>query len=94
MAAAEPASGEHWQDVSTVAERDGDGWAAARVEDRRDERAVGDPSAGDGHAPTNGISLFLVDLERDGQGIEMHSYRTVDDRRAADIVFDGLRLAG
>ena len=36
--------------------------------------------------------MFLVDLDRAGAGIDVHGYRTVDDRRAADLVIDGLRL--
>jgi alkylation response protein AidB-like acyl-CoA dehydrogenase len=91
LAATESASGEHWEQASTVAERDGDEWVlrGSKIV------AVGAPLAT--HllvsARTNsGISLFLVDLGLAESGIEMHSYRTVDDRRAADIVFDGLRL--
>ena len=33
----------------------------------------------------DGISLFLTDVG--AAGIEMHPYRTIDDRRAADITF-------
>jgi alkylation response protein AidB-like acyl-CoA dehydrogenase len=36
-----------------------------------------------------GLSLFLVDA--DWSAIESHPYRTVDDRRAADLVFGGVR---
>jgi alkylation response protein AidB-like acyl-CoA dehydrogenase len=35
-----------------------------------------------------GLSLFLVDA--DLSSIEAHPYRTVDDRRAADLRFDGV----
>ena len=35
------------------------------------------------------IGLFLTTA-----GVPMHAYRTVDDRRAADVVLDGLRLPG
>src|SRR5699024_7387280 len=38
----------------------------------------------------DGVSLFLTDS--DSPGIEVHPYRTIDDRRAADIVFNDLRL--
>jgi alkylation response protein AidB-like acyl-CoA dehydrogenase len=41
---------------------------------------------------TRGLSLFCVDLATATSGIEVHGYRTVDDRRAADLVFTGLRL--
>ncbi len=36
---------------------------------------------------TDGLSLFLVDPK--GPGVSVRSYSTVDDRRAADIVFEG-----
>jgi alkylation response protein AidB-like acyl-CoA dehydrogenase len=41
---------------------------------------------------SGGISLFLVETDSAPTEIESHNYRTVDDRRAADLVFDGLRL--
>jgi alkylation response protein AidB-like acyl-CoA dehydrogenase len=47
-----------------------------------------------GRSDTDGISLFLVDFDaaNPASGVEVHSYRTIDDRRAADLVLDGLRL--
>jgi alkylation response protein AidB-like acyl-CoA dehydrogenase len=91
LAAAEPSSGEHWQDPSTTAERGGDGWVLSGSK----IVAMSAPLAT--HLlvtarTDSGLSLFLVDL--DGASLQMHAYRTVDDRRAADIVFDGLRLPG
>jgi alkylation response protein AidB-like acyl-CoA dehydrogenase len=93
LAAAEPSSGEHWRDVSTVAARDGDGW---RLHGSKIV-VVSAPLAT--HllvtARTGSeMSLFLVDLDKVDRGIRMHPYRTVDDRRAADIEFDGLTLPG
>ncbi|WP_297795629.1 acyl-CoA dehydrogenase family protein, partial [Mycobacterium sp.] len=38
----------------------------------------------------DGISLFLT--ESDAAGIEIHPYRTIDDRRAADIALHDVRL--
>jgi alkylation response protein AidB-like acyl-CoA dehydrogenase len=38
-----------------------------------------------------GISLFLVD--RNAPGIAVHGYRTLDGMRAADVAFDGVRVA-
>lgn len=35
----------------------------------------------------DGVGLFLSDA-----GVPMHGYRTIDDRRAADLILDGLRL--
>ena len=91
LAAAEPASTDRWQDVSTLAERDGDGW----VLNGRKIMAVGAPLATHllvtARTPgVDGVSLFLTDVG--APGIEVHPYRTIDDRRAADIAFNRLRL--
>jgi alkylation response protein AidB-like acyl-CoA dehydrogenase len=91
LAAAEPGSGEQWQDASTVADRDGDEWVL------RGSKIVAMSAPLATHLlvtaqTTGGLSLFLVETDSAPAGIEMHSYRTVDDRRAADLVFDGLRL--
>jgi len=91
LAAAEPRSGESWHDVSTVADRDGDEWVL------RGSKIVVMSAPLATHllitARTSvGLSLFLVETDSAATGIEDHRYRTVDDRRAADLVFDGLRL--
>jgi alkylation response protein AidB-like acyl-CoA dehydrogenase len=87
LAATEPGSGEHWQDVSTIAERAGDGHVL------RGSKIVAMSAPLATHllvtARTQaGLSLFLVDA--DWSSIEAHPYRTVDDRRAADLRFDGV----
>ena len=93
LAAAEPTSGDHWQDVSTTAVRDGDDSVVTGSK----IVAMSAPLAT--HllvtartVDSEGISLLLVDLDRAGPGLDIHGYRTVDDRRAADLVMDGLRL--
>jgi alkylation response protein AidB-like acyl-CoA dehydrogenase len=91
LAAAEPGSGEQWQDVSTVADRDGDEWVLTGSK----IVAMSAPIAT--HLlitarTSDGISLFLVETDSAPTEIVTHNYRTVDDRRAADLVFDGLRL--
>jgi alkylation response protein AidB-like acyl-CoA dehydrogenase len=91
LAAAEPESGEQWQDVSTVAYRDGDEWVL------RGSKIVAMSAPLATHLlvtarTSSELSLFLVETESAPTGIETHTYRTVDDRRAADLVFDGLRL--
>ena len=93
LAAAEPTSGDHWQDVSTTAVRDGDDSVVTGSK----IVAMNAPLAT--HllvtartVDSEGISLLLVDLDRAGPGLDIHGYRTVDDRRAADLVMDGLRL--
>jgi alkylation response protein AidB-like acyl-CoA dehydrogenase len=99
LAATEPTSGEHWQDVTTTAERDGDDWLLTG------SKIVSSTAPLAGHLlvtartsgerdSTAGISLFLIDMSSATTGIERHDYRTIDDRRASDLSFDGLRLPG
>ena len=42
----------------------------------------------------DGISLFCTEFDASDapNGLTVHPYRTIDDRRAADLVFDGVRL--
>ncbi len=93
LAASEPASGEEWQNVSTAAERDGGGWVL------RGSKIVAMSAPLATHVlitarTPSGISLFVTETDTGAPGIEAHHYRTVDDRRASDLVFDGLRLSG
>lgn len=90
LAAAEAASGDRWQDVATTARRDGDDWLI----DGAKILVLSAPLAT--HllvtAKTDaGLSLFLVDITDAPNGLAVHGYRTVDDRRAADIEFAGVR---
>lgn len=85
LASAEP------DDVSTIAQPDGDGW----ILNGSKIMAVGAPLATHllitARTPNeDGISLFLTDINV--AGIEIHPYRTIDDRRAADITFNDVRL--
>lgn len=91
LADIEPASGDRWQEVSTQAEPDAEGW----VLNGSKTMVVAAPLATHllvtARAPgADGISLFLTDVG--SAGIEVHPYRTIDDRRAADITFNNLRL--
>ena len=45
-------------------------------------------------ADEDGISLFLAEFDAadPAPGLTVHSYRTIDDRRAADLAFDGVHL--
>ncbi|KUH82898.1 MULTISPECIES: acyl-CoA dehydrogenase family protein [unclassified Mycobacterium] len=93
LAATEEASGHNWAEVATRAERDGDEWVL------RGSKIVAASAPLATHLlitarTANGISLFAVDLESAGDAIEPHHYRTIDDRRASDLTFDGLRLPG
>lgn len=93
LAAAEEQSGDRWLDVATTAHRDGTGWALSGAK----MMVLGAPIAT--HLlitarTENGVSLFLVDVATVERGLETHDFRTVDDRRAADLVLDELRLPG
>ncbi|WP_319457732.1 MULTISPECIES: acyl-CoA dehydrogenase family protein [unclassified Mycobacterium] len=91
LAAAEAASGDRWEDVTTTARRDGTDWVLTGSK----IMAVGAPLATHllvtATAP-GGMSLFLVDRAALGSGLDLHGYRTVDDRCAADLVLSELRL--
>lgn len=99
FAALEPTSGSVFHNVSTTARREGDEW----VIDGEKTVVTSAPLAthllvtartsGD-RADTAGISLFLVEFDpaNPPAGVKIHPYRTIDDRRAADLVFTGLRL--
>jgi len=91
LAAAEPESGEDWRDVSTVAAHEGDEWVLTGSK----IVAMSAPLAT--HLlitarTQGGLSLFVAETDSAASRIEAHNYRTVDDRRASDLVFDGLRL--
>ena len=98
LAATEPGSGEHWEAIASSAVRDGDHWVlngtktvvvsaplathlliVARTGQSVDSRAM---------------SLFLTafDAAAPPAGLTVHGYRTIDDRRAADLIFDDVRL--
>ena len=91
LAAGEAESGDRWQDVATTAEREGEGW----ILNGRKTIAMSAPLAT--HLlitakTAEGLSLFVVDLDSVDTGLTLTGYRTVDDRRAADLVLDGLRV--
>jgi alkylation response protein AidB-like acyl-CoA dehydrogenase len=87
LAAAEPGSGERWQEVSTAAERVGDEWVLRGSKIVAMNAPIATHLLVTARTP-GGLSLFLVDA--DWSSIEAHHYRTVDDRRAADLQFDGV----
>jgi len=51
-------------------------------------------TAGD-RRDTEGLALFMLDFdsEHPPEGVEVHNYRTIDDRQASDLVFTGLPLS-
>ena len=91
LAASEEHAGDRWLDVTTTAHHDEAGWVLTGSK----MMVVSAPIAT--HLlitarSANGVSLFLADVAAVGAGLEMHGYRTVDDRRAADLVLNDLRL--
>lgn len=96
VAATEPTAGENWQDVSTVADRDGDGWVltGAKIVSASTPLAshvlVSARTSG-ARGDSAGISLFVVDIASAPEGLQMHHYRTVDDRRASDLTLTRVR---
>lgn len=99
FAATEPTSGNVLNDVSTTARRDGDSWVldgekiVVGSAPWAQKLLVTARTSGE-RRDTDGVSLFFVDFDAENppEGVEVHSYRTIDDRRAADLVFTGLRL--
>ncbi|MFI1463761.1 acyl-CoA dehydrogenase family protein [Nocardia carnea] len=99
FAALEPGSGEVRHDVSVTARRDGDSW----VLDGSKIVVTGAPiatqliisarTAGE-RRDQDGISLFLLEFDAAAPpaGVEVHRYRTIDDRVAADLTFTDFRL--
>ena len=93
LAATDADSGDGWDTLSTRAVRDGDGWlisgskavviAAPLATHLLITARVGDD-----------VALFLTafDSAAPPPGLTVHSYRTIDDRRAADLIFDDVRL--
>lgn len=87
LAAAESNTGDHWHDVSTVAERAGDEWVLRGSKIVAMNAPIATHLLVTARTPA-GLSLFLVDP--DSSATQAHHYRTVDDRRAADLQFDGV----
>jgi alkylation response protein AidB-like acyl-CoA dehydrogenase len=91
LATTEAASGDRWQDMATTARRDGSDWVLTGSK----IVAIAAPFATEllvTAATTDGPALFLVDRAGPAPGLQLHAYRTVDDRRAADVVMRELRL--
>lgn len=91
LAAGEADSGEDWRNPQTTATPDGSEWVLTGTKIMSVTAPLATHLLVTAQARER-LSLFLVDLGGNGSGLSMHSYRTVDDRRAADIEFDGLRL--
>ena len=90
---------DHWESLSTSAVREGDEWVlsgtkavvmSAPIATHLLIAARTTGNSSDRH----GISLFLTEFDAANPpaGAAVHGYRTIDDRRAADLVFDRMRL--
>ncbi|GAA2557630.1 acyl-CoA dehydrogenase family protein [Mycolicibacterium diernhoferi] len=94
LAAAEAQSGDRWQDVTTTARAEGDGWVLDGAKIVVLHARLATHLLVTANTPA-GLSLFLVDLAggdpaQAPAGLIQHHYRTVDDRWAADIELAGV----
>ncbi|TLF74391.1 acyl-CoA dehydrogenase family protein [Nocardia cyriacigeorgica] len=99
FASLEASAGESAHDISLTARKDGDEW----VLDGSKIVVTSAPLAthliisartGGDRRDRDGVSLFLTEFDASSPsaGLEVHSYRTIDDRQAADLTFTGFRL--
>ena len=98
LAATEPGSGEHWEAIASSAVRDGEHWVLNGTK----TVVVSAPLATHllivartgQSVDSQAMSLFLTafDAATPPPGLTVHGYRTIDDRRAADLIFDDVRL--
>jgi len=99
FAAQEPTSGQLNHDVSVTARREGDEW----VLDGAKILVTSAPLATDliisvrtsgERRDKDGISLFVTEFDAAAPppGVEVHNYRTIDDRVGSDITFTDYRL--
>ena len=98
LAATEPGSGEHWEAIASSAVRDGDHWVLNGTK----TVVVSAPLATHllivartgQSVDSQAMSLFLTafDAAAPPAGLTVHGYRTIDDRRAADLIFNDVRL--
>ena len=98
LAATEPGSGEHWEAIACSAVRDGDHWVLNGTK----TVVVSAPLATHllivartgQSVDSQAMSLFLTafDAAAPPAGLTVHGYRTIDDRRAADLIFNDVRL--
>jgi alkylation response protein AidB-like acyl-CoA dehydrogenase len=83
------------RDIATSATRDGDGWVL-RGEKKvvlhgfQAGMLVVSSCSGGAQRDEDGISLFAVPV--DAPGLRITDYRMLDGQRAADVIFDGVRV--
>ena len=81
-------------DGTTTAARDGAGWVLSGSKTVVLDAPLATHLLITAQAP-DGISLFLTEFDAASPppGMQVHCYRTIDDRRAADLVLDDVRLS-
>ncbi|MFI5783625.1 acyl-CoA dehydrogenase family protein [Nocardia sp. NPDC051570] len=89
LAALEADSGYDLTRVATTARREGDSWVLDGTKIVVTSAPLATHLLITARTP-EGLSLFVVDA--DTAGLTQHPYRTIDERRAADIVLDSVRL--
>jgi alkylation response protein AidB-like acyl-CoA dehydrogenase len=93
LAVAEPEAGDNLAAITSSAEPDGDEWVLSGTK----IVVLNAPLATHlliAAKTADGLSLFLTEFDATDPpaGVEVHPFRTIDDRRAADLTFDRLRL--
>ena len=80
-------------DGTTTAGRDGDGWVLSGAKTVVLDVPLATHLLITAQTP-EGMSLFLTEFDATSPppGVTAHSFRTIDDRRAADLVLDKVRL--
>lgn len=91
FAALEPNAGHHLHRVTTTARRDGEDWILDGAKTAVTSAPLATHLLVTARTDTGpGLSLFVV--AADATGLAQHAYRTIDERRAADLVLDGVRV--
>ncbi|MEV5648804.1 acyl-CoA dehydrogenase family protein [Nocardia sp. NPDC052254] len=91
FAALEPDAGYNLHQVTTTARRDGDDWILDGAKTAVTSAPLATHLLVTARTATGtGLSLFVV--AADAAGLTQHTYRTIDDRRAADLILDGVRV--
>ncbi|HEY5841110.1 MAG TPA: acyl-CoA dehydrogenase family protein [Mycobacterium sp.] len=82
-------------DGTTTAERDGDGWVLTGAKTVVLDAPLATHLLITAQTP-DGMSLFLTEFDAASPppGMTAHCFRTIDDRRAADLLLDEVRLSG
>lgn len=94
FAALEPHAGYDYQQVSATARRDGDGWVLDGTKIVVTTAPLATHLLVTARLESGEIALFVVDFDASNlpAGITIDTYRTIDERPAADLTFTGLRL--